>query len=100
VNLLERHRNGLLVREIEQLRETVRLVGIRNPFYINDWVVLPDHLHSVWTLPPEDADFGTRWRLIKSGVSPALPRTQRPFDGRKTARCGRAALGNGIPGNT
>src|SRR5512132_1368348 len=31
-----------------------------------DWVVLPDHLHAVWTLPPGDDDFSTRWRLIKT----------------------------------
>jgi len=29
-------------------------------------VVLPDHLHCIWTLPPGDADFATRWRLIKT----------------------------------
>ena len=28
-------------------------------------VVLPDHIHAVWTLPPGDADFSLRWRLIK-----------------------------------
>jgi putative transposase len=29
-------------------------------------VVLPDHLHCIWTLPPKDDDFSTRWKLIKS----------------------------------
>ena len=32
-------------------------------------VILPDHLHCIWTLPPEDADFSTRWRLVKSWFS-------------------------------
>jgi hypothetical protein len=32
-------------------------------------VVLPDHLHAVWTMPEGDADFATRWRLIKTGFS-------------------------------
>ncbi len=27
---------------------------------------MPDHLHSIWTLPPGDSDFSTRWRLIKT----------------------------------
>jgi len=31
-------------------------------------VVLPDHLHAIWTLPQDDADFSTRWRLIKHYV--------------------------------
>jgi putative transposase len=36
-------------------------------------VVLPDHLHSIWTLPDRDSDFPVRWRLIKSAFSRALP---------------------------
>jgi putative transposase len=38
-------------------------------------VVLPDHLHAVWTLPEADSDFSTRWRLIKSRFSRALGAT-------------------------
>jgi putative transposase len=34
--------------------------------------VLPDHLHSIWTLP-EDHDFPLRWRLIKASFSRSLP---------------------------
>ena len=34
-------------------------------------------MHAVWTLPPGDADFSTRWRLIKSGFSRALPKIER-----------------------
>ena len=76
VNLLQRHDNDLLVREIDVLRTTVRRVRTRYPFHINAWVVLPEHLHCVWTLPPGDSDFSTRWRLIKSGFSRALPQTE------------------------
>ncbi|MEW6489611.1 MAG: transposase, partial [Thermodesulfobacteriota bacterium] len=36
------------------------------------WVLLPDHLHCLWTLPPGDSDFSTRWRLVKGFVSRAL----------------------------
>ena len=32
-------------------------------------VVLPDHLHALWTLPPGDSDFSTRWMLVKSAFS-------------------------------
>jgi len=32
-------------------------------------VVLPDHIHAVLTLPPDDADFSTRWALIRAGFS-------------------------------
>jgi len=36
------------------------------PFTIVASVILPDHMHFIWTLPPENSDFSTRWRLIKS----------------------------------
>jgi len=42
----------------------VRDVRKKRPFVIDAWVVLPDHLHCVWTLPPGDDDFTNRWRLI------------------------------------
>ncbi len=77
VNLLQRQRNNLLIREIVLLRETVKKVRARYPFHIDAWVVLPDHMHCIWTLPVGDADFSTRWRLIKSGFSKALPNTER-----------------------
>ena len=32
-------------------------------------VILPDHLHAIWTLPPEDADYSGRWRFIKASFS-------------------------------
>ena len=54
VNLLQRKNNNLLVREIDLLRETVKLVRKRYPFKIDAWVVLPEHLHAVWTLPEND----------------------------------------------
>ena len=44
---------------------------------IDAWVVLPDHLHCVWTLPPGDDDYANRWRLIKQGFSKGLPKTER-----------------------
>ena len=50
VNLLERDKS-LLVDHIDLLRESVRWVKRRRPFDIDAWVVLPDHLHAVWTLP-------------------------------------------------
>ena len=62
VNLLERHANPLLVRHVGLLREAVIQARKRWPFYIDAWVVLPDHLHCVWTLPSGDSDNANRWR--------------------------------------
>jgi putative transposase len=77
VNLLQRHDNDLLVRHIEALRESVRYVKRRHPFVIHAWVVLPEHLHCVMELPANDADFATRWRLIKIGFSKSIPPKER-----------------------
>lgn len=51
------------------LREAIELVRTDRPFRIEAWVLLPDHLHCIWTLPPGDADFPGRWRRIKAAVS-------------------------------
>ncbi len=77
VNLLQRQGNDLLTRHIELLRAAVISVRQRHPFKIHGWVVLPEHLHCVIELPPENADYATRWRLIKMKFSKALPRTER-----------------------
>ena len=50
VNLLDR-RSNLLVRHIDALRAVVRRVRARAPFHIDAWVVLPDRMHCLWTLP-------------------------------------------------
>jgi putative transposase len=76
VNLLERKRD-LLVRHIDDLREAVRATKRERPFHIDAWVVLPDHMHTVWTLPPGDDDFSNRWKAIKIRFVQKLPRTER-----------------------
>lgn len=50
--------------------------GQRHPFVIHGWVLLPDHLHCLWQLPEEDADYGLRWSLIKRLTSQAVPSAQ------------------------
>ncbi len=54
---------------ITLLRQAFREVMTNHPFKIEAIVILPDHLHALWTLPPADANFSTRWRLIKSYFS-------------------------------
>ncbi|MCW9024433.1 MAG: transposase, partial [Gammaproteobacteria bacterium] len=76
VNLLERRNSDLLVREIDLLRQSVRRVRQTYPFHIDAWVVLPEHMHCILTLPPGDFDFSLRWRLIKAGFSRSLPKTE------------------------
>jgi putative transposase len=51
------------------LRSAIESVRASRPFTIDAWVLLPDHLHCIWTLPEGDADFSTRWMMIKRKVS-------------------------------
>lgn len=77
VNCSERHDNQLLVEQIDLLREVFRKVKTDHPFTIDAIVVLPEHLHCIWTLPPGDADYKTRWALIKAGFSRQLPAEEK-----------------------
>jgi len=69
-------RQPLLVTHIERLRHAFRTVRRRRPFAIEAVVVLPDHLHAIWRLPEDDADFSGRWqqikRLFSAGIEPRL----------------------------
>lgn len=48
-----------LVDHVDELRAVVKGVKQRHLFHINAVVVLPDHLHALWTLPQDDVDFAT-----------------------------------------
>ena len=75
-NLADR-RLELLTENIGLLRAAFRFVRARHPFSIDAAVILPDHLHMIWTLPEDDADFALRWRLIKGAFSRGLPLGER-----------------------
>jgi putative transposase len=53
----------------QALRSAIVQVRQKYPFTIDAFVLLPDHFHCLWTLPPGDSDFSTRMRLIKSFVT-------------------------------
>ncbi len=75
VNLLERKKT-LLVDHIDELHNAVRNTKIKRPFHIDAWVVLPDHMHCIWTLPENDADYSSRWREIKKAFSKSIPKNE------------------------
>jgi putative transposase len=72
VNLADR-RLRLLTEHVDVLRGAFRETRDRYPFTVEAIVILPDHLHVVWTMPDGDRDFATRWRLIKSTFSRNFP---------------------------
>ena len=75
VTLLESRRK-LLTENIDNLREVFKAAR-RRPFTIEAIVILPDHLHCIWTLPSGDADFSTRWHDIKARFAAQLSRGER-----------------------
>jgi putative transposase len=85
VNLLDRRKTHL-VDHIDALRDAMEKTRVRYPFVIDAVVVLPDHIHAIWTLPPGDPNFSVRWRLIKSRFAQALPRPERLSHVRKGER--------------
>jgi putative transposase len=85
VNLLNRRRT-LLVDHIDVLRDAFRRVQEAQPFHIDAAVILPDHLHCIWTLPEGDSDFSGRWGQIKKRFSRALPRGENRSLSRERRR--------------
>ena len=65
------HRRPVLASAtaVDLLRDAFRAVRQQRLFDIDAIVILPDHWHCIWTLPDGDADFMTRWRLIKTWFS-------------------------------
>jgi putative transposase len=97
VNLAEQRGDRLLVERIDVLRTAFRSVRARHPFYLEAVVILPDHLHRVWTLAPGDADYSTRWSLIKGHFSRAIEKGERI---RKAAPSGvNEVYGSAVFGN-
>ena len=69
---LQDRNSSMLVDNIDALRTAVREVLREQAFRIDAWVVLPEHLHAVWTLPPDDAAYSERWKQIKGGFTHQL----------------------------
>ena len=65
------NRRAILTEPVSRqaLRESIQEVREDMPFEIDSWVLLPDHLHAMWTLPPEDGNFSIRWGRIKKGFT-------------------------------
>lgn len=85
VNLQDR-RSHLLVEHIDLLKQSLRYTISRHPFKIDAAVIMPDHLHMIWTLPEDDSDYSTRWALIKANFSRYIPSWETPQLSRKRKR--------------
>ena len=63
---------SLLVDHIDELRAALRETRRVRPFRVVAMVVLPEHLHAIWTLPEGDSDYPARWQAIKARFTRAL----------------------------
>jgi putative transposase len=60
-------------RNVDRWHGAVSKVQHARPFAIEAEVILPDHIHVVWTLPDADGDYITRIRLIKTAFTKSFP---------------------------
>jgi putative transposase len=65
--LVTYRRRPILATELGRrlLHEALAVCGRRWLYSLDAIVLLPDHLHAIWTLPAGDADFSTRWAAVK-----------------------------------
>ena len=83
VNLADRSQ-ALLTQHIALLRSAFEYSRERHPFVVDAIVVLPEHMHAIWTLPDGDSDFALRWRLIKTVLSRGLPHGEHRSHSRQS----------------
>jgi putative transposase len=76
---LEDRKSSALIDHIAGLRRAMTLTRRQHPFTVDAIVVLPDHLHIIMTLPDGDADFPTRWQLIKRRFTSAVAKAGTPI---------------------
>jgi putative transposase len=57
------------LENVALLRSVLKTVMVRHPFTIDAMVIMPDHIHALWTLPEGDHDYAIRWSLVKSGFT-------------------------------
>ena len=72
---LKDRKSRWLVERIDDLKEAIRSVQLERPFRIDALVVLPEHLHTIWSLPHGDADYAARWQMVKARFSRRLAKS-------------------------
>ncbi len=88
--------SSALVDNVDALRMAFRIARHERPFTIEAIVILPDHLHAIWTLPSGDSDFSGRWKRIKAYFTHRLVAAGVPVKRHRMAntRSGNDAFGS------
>lgn len=79
-------RTALLTEHLDALSHAFRVARAWRPFAMSAFVVLPDHLHCIWSLPEGDADFPARWNRIKGEFSRRVDNRERRSPSRTSKR--------------
>ncbi len=77
---------------VDLLRNCFKATMKRCSFKVDAIVILPDHIHTIWTLPENDADFSTRWKLIKSAFSKQYKKAATGYLPESLIRKGEAGI--------
>jgi len=85
VNLADRG-SHLLIEQIDILRDATRKVKECHPFDIVAMVIMPEHLHAIWQLPPNDGNYAMRWSLLKSNFSRQIDKEETVSRSREARR--------------
>jgi len=59
-------------KNVQRLREAISAIKNDMPFHINAAVVLPDHIHLLWSLPPGDQQYSKRIGRMKVEFTKSL----------------------------
>ncbi len=66
-----------LPESLDAMKDIMSMLAERYPFRTDAWVVLPDHLHFVWTLPEGDSAYSVRWAMFKKEMTKRLSSSVR-----------------------
>ena len=77
---------------VAHVMDAVATVQSAHPFEVVAHVILPDHLHMLWTLPDDDSDYPMRWRQIKSAFTRAIEKDGIGAQGKSRIAKGEQAV--------
>jgi putative transposase len=86
---LDDRTSSAMVQHVDALRTAFRIARRERPFTIDAIVILPEHLHAIWTLPSGDSDFSGRWRRIKAHFTHRLVAAGAPVTRRRNGEYAR-----------
>ncbi len=89
---LQDRKSHLLIDYINALRIAYRKIQDKKPFTTEAMVILPDHIHALWTMPIDDDDYANRIRLFKSYFTRQLPQELKQTDNKNRQKHNQTSI--------